>query len=98
MTEQSAELQANWATRSDLSGLPPLHTDVGTEEVLIDDSRWLYKHALRDGIEAELVITEGVPHIWQHLASFLREAVTSWTGSRTTSGLTSRTDRKQRNR
>lgn len=61
----------------DLSGLPPLHIEVGTEEVLIDDSRWLYKHALRDGIEAELVITEGAPHIWQHFASFLREACDS---------------------
>ena len=28
----------------------------------------------RDGVEAELVITEGAPHIWQHFGSFLPEA------------------------
>jgi acetyl esterase/lipase len=58
----------------DLSGLPPLHIEVGTEEVLIDDSRTLYEHALRDGVEAELVITDGAPHFCQHFASFLPEA------------------------
>ena len=41
---------------------------------MIDDSRRLHHNALRDAAEAELVITEGAPHIWQHFASFLPEA------------------------
>jgi acetyl esterase/lipase len=59
----------------DLSGLPPLHIEVGSEEVMIDDSVQLHERALAAGTTSELVVTEGAPHTWLLFASFLPEAV-----------------------
>ncbi|MGW4488009.1 alpha/beta hydrolase fold domain-containing protein [Amycolatopsis sp. NPDC004368] len=61
----------------DLTGLPPIHLEVGTEEVMIDDSRRFHERALAAGVDSELVETDGAPHIWQHFASFLPEAAAS---------------------
>ncbi|WP_326834824.1 alpha/beta hydrolase [Amycolatopsis rhabdoformis] len=61
----------------DLAGLPPIHLEVGSEEVMIDDSRRFHERALAAGVDSELVVTEGAPHIWQHFASFLPEAAAS---------------------
>ncbi|WIX77244.1 alpha/beta hydrolase fold domain-containing protein [Amycolatopsis carbonis] len=61
----------------DLTGLPPLHLEVGTEEVMIDDSRRFHERALAAGVASELVETKGAPHIWQHFVSFLPEAAAS---------------------
>ncbi|WP_394621393.1 alpha/beta hydrolase fold domain-containing protein [Lentzea sp. JNUCC 0626] len=59
---------------ADLAGLPPLLIEVGSEEVLLDDSRKLYARAREFDVDARLVVTEGAPHIWQHFGSFLPEA------------------------
>ncbi|NRQ33113.1 alpha/beta hydrolase [Nonomuraea sp. NN258] len=59
---------------ADLTALPPLLIEVGTEEVVHDDSIRLYGAAKRAGADATLVITEGAPHIWQHFTSFLPQA------------------------
>ncbi|MCH6165859.1 alpha/beta hydrolase [Pseudonocardia alaniniphila] len=61
----------------DLTGLPPIHLEVGTEEVMIDDAVQFHARALAAGVASELVVTEGAPHIWQHFASFLPEAAAS---------------------
>ncbi|MCI2423377.1 alpha/beta hydrolase [Saccharopolyspora sp. K220] len=61
----------------DLTGLPPIHIEVGTEEVMIDDSLNFHERALAAGVASELVVTGGAPHIWQHFASFLPEAAAS---------------------
>lgn len=63
---------------ADLSGLPPLLIQVGTEEVLFDDSRQLAEVALEAGLDVTLSVTDGAPHIWQHFASFLPEAAAAF--------------------
>ncbi|MFC0112379.1 alpha/beta hydrolase [Kibdelosporangium aridum] len=64
---------------ADLSGLPPLLIEVGSEEVLLDDSRRLYQHARSAGVDVRIVVTDGAPHIWQHFGSFLPQARESLT-------------------
>ncbi|MFE0105902.1 alpha/beta hydrolase [Streptomyces sp. NPDC059009] len=59
---------------ADLTGLPPLLVQVGTEEVLFDDATRLYVKAARDGVDATLEVAEGMPHIWQIFAGYLPEA------------------------
>jgi epsilon-lactone hydrolase len=49
---------------ADLSGLPPLLIQVGTEETLYDDSITIYNNAIRDGVKAELYIANKMPHVW----------------------------------
>lgn len=59
---------------ADLSGLPPLLVLVGSEEILHDDATTLVRHALRDGVNAELIIGEGMPHCWTGYAGKLKAA------------------------
>lgn len=59
---------------ADLTGLPPLLIEVGSEEVMIDDSRRFHARARAAGVDSQLVVTEGAPHIWQHFGSFLPQA------------------------
>ncbi|MBU2547809.1 MAG: alpha/beta hydrolase [Proteobacteria bacterium] len=63
---------------ADLSGLPPLLIQVGTSEVLLDDSTRLAKRAEQAGVEATLETWEEMVHVWHFFASMLpegREAV-----------------------
>ncbi|MCV6983208.1 alpha/beta hydrolase [Mycolicibacterium pulveris] len=62
---------------ADLSGLPPLMIEVGTEEVLLDDARRLAAKAQDDGVEVTLTVADGLPHVYQYFASFLPAAQTS---------------------
>jgi len=48
----------------DLTGLPPLHVQVGTREILLDDSRSLVAHASRNGVAVTSLEHEGVAHMW----------------------------------
>ena len=50
---------------SDLSRLPPTWIEVGTPEVLLDDSRLLYAGALAAGVDVHLEVTEGLLHMGQ---------------------------------
>lgn len=59
---------------ADLTGLPPLFVQVGTEEVLFDDSTRLVENAKRDGVAAELQIWPDMPHVHQIAFSFVPEA------------------------
>ena len=54
---------------ADLSGLPPLHVEVGTGELLLPDSRRLVDAARRAGASATLHEGEGLPHVWQVFAT-----------------------------
>jgi acetyl esterase/lipase len=58
----------------DLSGLPPLLIEVGTEEVLFDDATRLHKLARRAGVAVTREVTENAPHIWRHLTVFPPES------------------------
>ncbi|GII55982.1 hypothetical protein Pth03_43710 [Planotetraspora thailandica] len=61
----------------DLSGLSPIHIEVGTEEVMIDDSRRFHEKALAAGNSSELFVIEGGAHLLQLFAGFAPEAADS---------------------
>lgn len=75
----------------DLTGLPPLLIQVGTDERLLDDSRRYAQRAAQAGVPVRLEIWEGLHHVFQldvaHLessraaldraAAFLRDALES---------------------
>jgi len=63
---------------ADLAGLPPLLVQVGTAEVLLDDSTRLAERARAAGVEVELEVWDDMVHVWQAFAAILpegREAV-----------------------
>jgi epsilon-lactone hydrolase len=62
------------ATLADLSGFPPLLLQVGTNEVLLDDSTRLAARALNAGVDVILDVTADVPHVFQAFVGLLDEA------------------------
>ena len=50
---------------ADLQGLPPLLVHVGSDEVLLDDSRRLVERARSAGVNVTLRSWPLVPHVWQ---------------------------------
>ena len=59
---------------ADLTGFPPMFVQVGTEEVLFDDSTRLVENAKKANVEAELQVWEDMPHVHQIAHSFVPEA------------------------
>ena len=59
---------------ADLSGLPPLLIQVGTAEILLDDSTRLASLAQAAGVAVELEAWEDMIHVWQALAPLVPEA------------------------
>jgi acetyl esterase/lipase len=59
---------------ADLAGLPPLLIQVGTAEVLLDDSTRLAGKAREAGVAVELNCWEGLTHVWQNNGTTLPEA------------------------
>lgn len=59
---------------ADLRGLPPLHVEVGTAEVLLDDARRLVEVARAAGVDAALVEAEAMVHVWHFFAGAVPEA------------------------
>jgi epsilon-lactone hydrolase len=57
----------------DPSGLPPLLILVGTEEMLLDDSRRMAESARRAGVDVALEIWDGMFHVWPFFAAILPE-------------------------
>jgi acetyl esterase/lipase len=53
--------------------LPPLLVQVGTDEMLLDDSRLFTQKAREAGHPVELEVWEGMIHVWHYLARFLPE-------------------------
>jgi len=62
------------AVTADLAGLPPLLIQVGTNEVLLDDSRRLAQRASDADVDVILDITAKVPHVFQSFTGLLDEA------------------------
>lgn len=60
---------------ADLSGLPPLIIQAGSNEVLLDDAVRLAQQAAAADVEVTLEITPGVPHVFQGFAGMLDEGV-----------------------
>ncbi|MEH6543596.1 MAG: alpha/beta hydrolase [Porticoccaceae bacterium] len=59
---------------ADLSGLPPLLIQVGSEEILYDDAIALNKIAKEAGVEVTLEVWEGMMHVWHLMVGVLPEA------------------------
>lgn len=58
---------------ADLTGLPPLLLQVGSDEVLLDDARQLARRAARAGVPVTLEVWEGMQHVWHYSALFLQD-------------------------
>ena len=55
---------------ADLTGLPPLHIEVGGAELLLDDSVLLARSAQDAGVPVALEVAAGLPHVFQaHLGT-----------------------------
>ncbi|MEV6825055.1 alpha/beta hydrolase [Amycolatopsis sp. NPDC051102] len=65
---------ASPAVCADLSGFPPMLLQVGTNEVLLDDSTRLAARAWGAGVDVVLDVTADVPHVFQAFAGRLEEA------------------------
>lgn len=50
---------------ADFKGFPPVYIQVGTNEILLDDSRALYKQLLTHNVYAKLDLFEGMWHVFQ---------------------------------
>ncbi|PRY34747.1 alpha/beta hydrolase [Umezawaea tangerina] len=62
------------AVLADLTGFPPLLLQVGTNEVLLDDSTRMAARATAHGVDVILDVTADVPHVFQSFAGVLDEA------------------------
>lgn len=59
---------------ADLTGLPPLHVQATTAEILEDDARRLADRARAAGVEVDLVLHDELFHVFQTQSSLLPEA------------------------
>ncbi|MEU7783128.1 alpha/beta hydrolase [Amycolatopsis sp. NPDC049159] len=62
------------AVLADLTGFPPMLLQVGTNELLLDDSTRLAARARAAGVDVVLDVTADVPHVFQCFAGVLDEA------------------------
>ncbi|MEU6541225.1 alpha/beta hydrolase [Streptomyces sp. NPDC047000] len=62
------------AVLADLTGFPPMLIQVGTNEILLDDSTRLAARARSVGVDVVLDVTADVPHVFQAFAGVLDEA------------------------
>ena len=58
---------------ADLSGLPPLLIQVGSEEVLLDDALRLNVAAKAAGVDVSLEVWDGMMHVWHLMAAMIPE-------------------------
>lgn len=56
----------------DFHGLPPVLAQVGSTEVLLDDTRRVGERAASQGVDFEVEVWDEVPHVW-HVWPFLPE-------------------------
>jgi acetyl esterase/lipase len=57
----------------DFHGFPPLLIQVGSEEILLDDSLMLAEKAKADGVDVTLKIWDGMWHVWQAMGDLIPE-------------------------
>jgi acetyl esterase/lipase len=62
------------AVIGDLAGLPPMLLQVGTNEILLDDSTRMAARAVAAGVDVVLDVTARVPHVFQAFTGSLDEA------------------------
>ena len=54
-------------------GLPPMFAQVGSREILLDDTLRVARRARAQGVDFEVEVWDGMPHDWQ-LFPFIPEA------------------------
>jgi acetyl esterase/lipase len=59
---------------ADLAGLPPLLIQVGTRELLLDDSQRVAERARAAGVDVTLEVEEGLIHVWQFFGDEVPES------------------------
>ncbi len=59
----------------DMEGLPKSLIFVGSDEILFDDAKWLAKKLNAGGVEVELVIGNGLRHVYPLYAAGRQKAV-----------------------
>ncbi|MEU4195597.1 alpha/beta hydrolase [Kribbella sp. NPDC026611] len=59
---------------ADLKGFPPLLVQVGSAEVLLDDSLRLVARAAEQEVDVSLDVVAGAPHVFQYFAGLMTEA------------------------
>jgi acetyl esterase/lipase len=62
------------AVVGDLTGLPPMLVQVGTNEMLLDDATRIAERARAGDVDVVLDVVAGVPHVFQAFAGSLDEA------------------------
>jgi len=62
------------AVLADPTGFPPILLQVGTNEILLDDSTRMAARASAAGVDVILDITADVPHVFQSFVGMLDEA------------------------
>jgi acetyl esterase/lipase len=55
-------------------GLPPILLQVGTSEILLDDSTRIAARAKEAGVDVTLEVWDGMWHVWQFLAGLVPES------------------------
>ena len=74
---------------ADLSGLPPMLIQVGSAEILLDDSNRIAAKARTQGVDVTLEVWDKMPHVWHLFAPMLDEGgdaiakLGAWTRERT---------------
>ena len=59
---------------ADLSGLPPMHIQVGSKEILLDDATRFKEKAEQAGVDVEFKIYTGMWHNFQMFSAWFEEA------------------------
>jgi epsilon-lactone hydrolase len=58
---------------ADLTGLPPMLIQVGSAEILLDDSNRIAAKARSQGVDVTLEVWDKMPHVWHLFAPMLSE-------------------------
>jgi epsilon-lactone hydrolase len=64
--------------RANLSGLPPFLLLAGSEELLLGEGRRMVDRALSAGVDAQLLVGEGMQHDWPLTLPWLPESRHAW--------------------
>ena len=62
----------------DFSGFPPMLIQVGSNEMLLDDSRFVAEKAKEAGVSVKLSVYEGMFHVFQMGAKLMPESMKAW--------------------
>ena len=61
----------------ELTGLPPLLIQASSTELLLDEAMRLHQNAMQSGVDSNLRVYSGVPHVWQMFIFLMPEAATA---------------------